>query len=73
MLPLAAQDILDKASGQKLSEEITDALLMGETKDFTLDAGANTTKPQIKTISVEKKNRDGKPWKYIKSITLNFE
>ena len=72
MLPFAAQEILDKTSGQKLSEEILNALLMGETKDFTLEASADKTKPQIKTVSVEMKDRDRKPWKFIKSIKLEF-
>jgi hypothetical protein len=73
MLTLAAQEALDKASGQKLTEEILDALLMSETKDFTLEPGDDKTKPQVKTVSIKKQNRDGKPWKYVKGIELRFE
>jgi hypothetical protein len=45
---------------------------MGETKDFALEPSADKTKPQIKTVSVEMKDRDKKPWKFIKSIKLEF-
>ena len=72
MLDLAAQDILDKVSGQKLSQEIVNGLLMSETKNFTLEPGADKTKPQIKTVSIKKEYRDGKPWKFVKGIELHF-
>jgi hypothetical protein len=73
MLTMAAQETLDKTSGQKLSEEILDALLMSETKDFTLAPSDDKTKPQVKTVSIKKQMRDGKPWKYVKGIELRFE
>lgn len=73
LLTQTAQDALEKVSGQKLSEEITDALLMSETKEFTLEPSADKTKPQVKTVSIKKEARDGRPWKFVKGITLNFE
>lgn len=73
MLTLAAQTALDRASGQKLSEEILDALLLGKTEDFTLEPGDDKTKPQVKTVSIKLENRDRKPWKYVKGIELRFE
>lgn len=73
MLTLAVQDALEKVSGQKLGDEITHALLVSETREFTLEPGADKTKPQVKTVAIKKEARDGRVWKYVKGITLNFE
>ena len=70
MLSLTAMEIADRASGNKLTEEILRAIMAGETKDFTLEPGADLTKPQLKTVFVENKNR-GDGWS-VRTVTLKF-
>ncbi len=70
ILALAAMEIADRASGNTLTDEILGAILSGDTKEFTLEPSADSTKPQLKTVSVEKEKRpDG--WSVI-TVTLEF-
>lgn len=68
----AANQIAEKTGGQKITEEIIAALLMGEEKEFDLAPGEDKTKPQLKTAFVN--NTMGgfyKPASY-RSVTFKF-
>lgn len=52
MLTQAANDTAQAASGQKLSAEMIAAIVLGETKDFTFEPGADATKTPIKRARV---------------------
>ncbi len=65
-------EIADHASGIKLSKEILTAILSEDTQEFTLDPGADPTKPQLKTVSVQTEPKpDDRGWYAIK-VTLKF-
>lgn len=70
ILALAAMEIADRASGNTLTEEILGAILSGDTKEFKLDPSADSTKPQLKTVSVEKEKRT-EGWS-VMTVTLEF-
>lgn len=70
MLSLTAMEIADRASGNKLTEEILEAILAGETKEFTIEPSADSTKPQLKTVSVENDKRT-EGWS-VRTVTLKF-
>ncbi len=70
MLSLTAMEIADRAGGQKLTDEILKAIVSGESADFILPSGDDKSKPQIKTVYVENKNR-GEGWS-VRTVTLGF-
>ena len=70
MTRLTAMEIADRAGGQKLTDEILTAILSGESADFILPSGDDKSKPQIKTVYVENKNR-GEGWS-VRTVTLGF-
>lgn len=72
MLSLAAMEVADKAGGQTLTDEILTAIRSGESGDFIIAPGADSAKPQIKTVYVEKIERDGKMFKYVMHVTMKF-
>jgi len=46
----AANQVAEKAGGQKLTDEMLMSIIAYERKEFTLAPGEDTTKPQIKSI-----------------------
>jgi hypothetical protein len=78
LLALAAAELLEAATVQKLPDEVMTAILSDETKEFTLPTdGANAGKPQIKSISVEHLTRNeaqqkASGFQYVKHVTMKF-
>jgi len=72
MLTLAATEIADKTGGQKLSDEIAAAIENGQSGNFILQPGEDKSKPQIKTVNVERVEKDGKMFKYAMHVTMKF-
>ncbi len=59
MLTQAANDTAQAAGGQKLTAEMIAAIVLGETKNFTFEPGADATKSPIKTARVITSTIDG--------------
>lgn len=72
LLWVAANEVAEKAGGQKLTEEMLTAIVSGEEKEFPLEPGADAAKPQIKTAFVNN-TMSGfyKPESY-RSVTMKF-
>lgn len=71
LLALAVTDIADKASGQKVPEDVLRAILTGETKEFPIEPNANETRGQIKTITVQR-NSSGSSFKYSVRVIIKY-
>jgi hypothetical protein len=72
LLALAASEIADRTGGQKLPEDVLRAILSSETKDFTLEPGADETKPQLRTVAVEHSEGGSSSFKYSTQVTMKF-
>lgn len=78
LLALAAAELLEAGTGQKLPDEVAAAILSNETKEFTLPSdSANADKPRIKTISVEhiarsEAQQKASGFQYVKHVTMKF-
>ena len=71
----AANQVAEKAGGQKLTEEMLRAIIAYENKEFTLAAGEDSTKPQIKSVLIDEykdDDADRKRKQTSRSVTLKF-
>lgn len=71
LLALAVTDVADKASGQKVPEDVLKAILVGETKTFDIEPNANETRGQIKTIAVQR-DSSGSSFKYSVRVIIKY-
>jgi hypothetical protein len=71
----AANQVAAKAGGQKLTEEMLRSIIAYEKKEFTLAAGEDPAKPQIKSVVIDEykdDDNDRKRKQTSRSVTLKF-